>query len=115
MWEPTGGANFYGVNKKILRRSSNLEICLMVSQGRNNTFGQIQERWFGPFKVENCLPKNIVLIYVNNFEPTLVLVSVNKLKPHIYICGSNIEGDSEFRRSKVFIGHRFKQHGRNIS
>jgi len=114
MWEPTGGADFYGVNKKILRRSSNLEICLMVSQGRNNTFGQIQERWFGPFKVENCLPKNIVLIYVNNFEPNLVLVDVNKLKPYIYICGSDIEGDSKFRGSKVFIVHRFKPHGRNI-
>jgi hypothetical protein len=26
MWEPTNGVNFYGVNKKILRKSSNLEI-----------------------------------------------------------------------------------------
>ncbi len=26
MWEPTNGTNFYGVNKKILRRSSNLVI-----------------------------------------------------------------------------------------
>jgi len=26
MWEPTSGADFYGVNKKKLRRSSNLKI-----------------------------------------------------------------------------------------
>jgi hypothetical protein len=26
MWEPTSGANFYGVNRKIMRKSSNLEI-----------------------------------------------------------------------------------------
>jgi len=26
MWDPTSGKNFYGVNRKILRRSSNLEI-----------------------------------------------------------------------------------------
>jgi hypothetical protein len=26
MWEPTNGAYFYGVNRKILKRSSNLEI-----------------------------------------------------------------------------------------
>jgi hypothetical protein len=26
MWGPTNGANFSGINKKILRRSSNLEI-----------------------------------------------------------------------------------------
>jgi hypothetical protein len=25
MWEPTNEANFYGVNRKILKRSSNLE------------------------------------------------------------------------------------------
>jgi hypothetical protein len=26
MWESTNGANFYGINRKILRRNSNLEI-----------------------------------------------------------------------------------------
>jgi len=26
MWEPTSGVDFYGIDKKILRRSSNLEI-----------------------------------------------------------------------------------------
>jgi hypothetical protein len=26
MWELTSGANFYGINKKILRKNSNLEI-----------------------------------------------------------------------------------------
>ncbi len=26
MWEPTNGAYFYGVNRKILRRTFNLEI-----------------------------------------------------------------------------------------
>jgi hypothetical protein len=26
MWELTNGANFYGINRKILKRSSNLEI-----------------------------------------------------------------------------------------
>jgi hypothetical protein len=26
MWEPTSGVDFYGINNKILRRSSNLEI-----------------------------------------------------------------------------------------
>jgi hypothetical protein len=32
----------------------------------------------------------------------------------IHICGSDIEGDSEFRGSKVFTIHIFKPHGRKI-
>jgi len=48
--------------------------------------GQIQKRWFGPFKVQYCLSNNIVIpIYVNNFEQKLILVNVNKLKPYKYV------------------------------
>jgi hypothetical protein len=43
MWEPTSEVDLHGVNKKILIKSSNLDICLMVSQMRINKFRQIQE------------------------------------------------------------------------
>ncbi len=48
--------------------------------------GKFLKRLFGPFKVWHCLPNNIVLlVFVNNFEPNLVLVNVKKLKPYTYV------------------------------
>jgi hypothetical protein len=48
--------------------------------------GKFKKRWFEPFKVQYCSFNNIVLlISVNNFEPNLVLVNVNKLKPYKYV------------------------------
>jgi len=50
MWELTNGTNFCGVNKKILKRSSNLEI---MSYGfpKEKKRGKFKKRWFGPFMV----------------------------------------------------------------
>jgi len=45
------------------------------------TLGKFKKRWFGPFKVQNCLPNNnIILVFINNFEPNPIFVNVNKLK-----------------------------------
>jgi hypothetical protein len=58
----------------------------MISQRRLNTYGKIQKRWFGPFRVQYCLPNNIVfLVFINNFEPNPILVNVNKLRPYTYV------------------------------
>jgi hypothetical protein len=38
------------------------------------------EKWFGLYKIQFCLPNNIVrLIIVDKFDPNLILVNVNKL------------------------------------
>ncbi len=48
--------------------------------------GKFKKRWFGFFRVQYFLPNNIVLIVsVNNFEPNLTLVNINKLKPYKYV------------------------------
>jgi hypothetical protein len=44
MWEPTNGVDFCGVNRKILFKSSNLEIMSYGFLKEKNTFGQIQEK-----------------------------------------------------------------------
>jgi hypothetical protein len=87
MWELTNGAYFYGINRKILRRNSNLEIMfLWFPKGEKTHLGKFKKRWFGPFRVQYCLPNNIILlVFVNNFEPNLVLINVNKLKPYTYV------------------------------
>jgi hypothetical protein len=39
------------------------------------------EKWFGLYKIQFCLPNNIVrLVIVDKFDPNLILVNVNKLK-----------------------------------
>jgi hypothetical protein len=59
---------------------------LWFPKGENTHMGKFKNRWFGPFRVQYCLPNNIIiLIYVNKFEPNLVLVNVNKLKPYKYV------------------------------
>jgi hypothetical protein len=48
--------------------------------------GKFKKSWFGPSRVLYCLPNNYYyFVFVNNFEPNLVLVNVNKLKPYKYV------------------------------
>jgi hypothetical protein len=48
--------------------------------------GKFKKRWFGPFRVQYCLPNNTILfVSINNFEPDPILVNVNKLKPYKYV------------------------------
>ncbi len=62
------------------------DYVLWFPKGEKTYSGKFKKRWFGPFKVQYCLPNNIVLIiYVNNFEPNPILVNVNKLKPYTYV------------------------------
>jgi len=51
-WELTNGVDFIGINKKILRRSSNLEIMSYGFLKEKKThLGKFKKRWFGPFRV----------------------------------------------------------------
>jgi hypothetical protein len=52
MWEPTNGVDFCGINIKILRRSSNLEIMSYGTLKEKKThLGKFKKRRFGPFMV----------------------------------------------------------------
>jgi hypothetical protein len=86
MLEQTSGVDFYGVNINIQIRSSSLEIMLWFPRGEKSHLGKFLKKWFGPFRVQYCLPNNnVLLVYVNNFEPNLALVNINKLKPYKYV------------------------------
>ncbi len=53
---------------------------------KRHIWANFKKRWFNPFKVQYCLPDNIVIIVlVNNFELNPVLVNVNKLKLYKYL------------------------------
>jgi len=62
------------------------DYVLWFPKGEKTHMGKFKKKWFEPFKVQYCSFNNIVLlISVNNFEPNLVLVNVNKLKPYKYV------------------------------
>jgi hypothetical protein len=76
------------------------DYVLWFPKGKKTHMGKFKKIWFSPFRVQYCLPNNIVLIiFVSNFEPNLVLVNINKLKP----CGLDIEKDSKFRGLNFFF------------
>jgi hypothetical protein len=51
-----------------------------------NTLKTFKKWWFGLFKIQYCLPNNIVLLVnINKFEPHPILVNINKLKPYRYL------------------------------
>jgi hypothetical protein len=59
---------------------------LWFPKGEKTHLGKFKKRWFNPFRVQYFLPNNILLlVFVNNFKPNLVLVNVNKLKPYTYV------------------------------
>jgi hypothetical protein len=86
MWEPTSGAYFYGVNRKILRKSCNLEIMFYGFPREKKQiwtnlrkYGLVRLGWY-------CSTNNIVLLVsINNFELNPILVNVDKLEPYTYV------------------------------
>jgi len=53
-------------------------------KGRKEHIIKFKKWWFGPYKVQCCVPNNIILmVNVDKFEPNPILVN-NKLK--IYQC-----------------------------
>jgi hypothetical protein len=58
----------------------------MVSKGCQSTSPNFQKGWFGPYRIQYYLPKNIILlVIVENFDFNLVLVNINKLKPYRFM------------------------------
>jgi hypothetical protein len=70
----------------------------VVSQKEQSHLGKFKKRWFGPFKVQYCLPNNIILfVSVNNFEPNPILININKLKSYKY---QTLKGIQSFENQK---------------
>jgi hypothetical protein len=88
MWEPTDGIYFCGVNRKLLNRSSNLEIM---------SYGFLEEKKhiLANSKKDSLVHLKYIIVYLiiffflfllTNFEPNPILINVNKLKhTHMWI------------------------------
>jgi hypothetical protein len=47
---------------------------------------KFQRQWFGPHKMQYCLPNNtILLLIMDKFDFNLILVNINKYKPYKFI------------------------------
>ncbi len=59
------------------------DIILWFLKGRKEYTRKFKKQWFGPYKIQYCLPNDIVLLVnIDKFEPNLILVNINKLKPY---------------------------------
>jgi hypothetical protein len=81
------GANQWSIflwsqEKNIEKKFQFGDYVLWFPKREKTHLGKFKQKWFSPFTVQYYLPNNIILlVFVNNFEPNLVLVNVNKLKP----------------------------------
>jgi hypothetical protein len=90
MWESTNGAYFCGINKKILKKNSNLEIMSFCFPKEKKHIwanfrkdGLVHLRYNIAYRIITTI--YVFLISINNFEPNPILVNVNKLKPYTYV------------------------------
>jgi hypothetical protein len=61
-------------------------LCYVVTQGKKTHLSKFKKRWFAPIRVQYYLANNtILLVFVENFKPNLVLVNINKLKSYKYV------------------------------
>lgn len=61
------------------------DYVLWFLKGSHTHLGPNPFPWFGPHKMQYCLPNNIVfLVNMDKFDSNFVLVNVNKLKSYNY-------------------------------
>jgi len=58
----------------------------MFMKRNKSHLGKFTRKWFGPYRVQYVLFNNtILLVTLTNFEPNLMFVNINKLKPYQFI------------------------------
>jgi hypothetical protein len=81
MWEPTNGVNLFGINRKTLKRSSNLEIMFygFPREKKHIWVNSKKDGLVHSFKVHYCLPNNtvilVLLIILNQIQYWSILTS----------------------------------------
>ncbi len=62
------------------------DIILLFLKGIKEHTRKFKKQWFGPYKIQYCLPNNIVLfVNIDKFELNPILVNIDKLKPYWYL------------------------------
>jgi hypothetical protein len=80
------GTMFFGVNIGIHKRSLHLKIMCYNFKRSKTHFRKFIKKWFDPYRIHFCLLNNMVLLVtMDKFDPNLVFVNVNKLKPYLFL------------------------------
>ena len=59
------------------------DYILWYPKGANVYAGKLQNKWFGPYRVQYLLPNNtVLLVTMDKFDPDPVIVNINKLKTY---------------------------------
>jgi len=87
MLEKTNGIDFCGVNRNTQRRSSNLEIMFCgFPREKKHIWANLRKDGLAHSRYNITYQiTQFFFVYVNNFEPKLVLININKLKPYKYV------------------------------
>jgi hypothetical protein len=59
------------------------DYVLWYPKGQKEHVGKFKNRWFGPYRIQYCLPNNTaLLVTVAHFELDPIIININKLKPY---------------------------------
>jgi hypothetical protein len=98
MLEQIDGANFCGVNINTLRKSSNLEIMFYgFPREKRHTWANLRKDGLTHSRYNIAYPITLFLCMLTILNST----------QYWSICGSDIKGDSKFRKLKVLGVYRF--------
>ncbi len=76
------GIVLYGVSKNIQKKFKFGDYVYWFPKGKKTHLGKFTKKWFGQYIIQFCLPNNnMFLVTLNKFDPNLVFINVNKLKP----------------------------------
>jgi hypothetical protein len=55
-------------------------------KGNKSHLWKLTKKWFEPYTIQYVLPNNSILpVTLINFEPNLLFININKLKPYKFI------------------------------
>jgi hypothetical protein len=76
----------YGLKTGTLRKNQFGDYVLWFPRAIKAHTPKFPRWWFGPYKIQYCLPNNtVLLVTIDKFDPNPVLVNINKLKSYKFI------------------------------
>jgi hypothetical protein len=86
MLEQTSGVDLCGVNRKTWRVNFNLEIMLCgFPREKKDIWANLRNNGLAHLGYNIAYLIYFFYCFFNNFEPKLILVNINKLKPYRYV------------------------------
>jgi len=81
-----GGIMLCGASKNTPKNIQFWHHVFWFPKCQKTNLGKYTNNWFGPYKIQLCLPNYIMLLVIlDKFDLNLILVNVNNLKPYQFL------------------------------